>query len=520
MIIRVAHKWRVPPAWLILFFYAVATAGSVRAQTPAAPTLDPLGRDNPRSAVTGFLQTSHDQNYVQAVEYLDLRGLSSTNRGTRGPELAKQLEVILNSAPDFNVLRVSRNPEGDPSDTSDPKREHVVNIAQGAGTVTLDLEKVKLQKGAGPVWLFSSDTVAAIPELTPSAAPPAIVHFLPSFLVHDTVLETPLWKWLAFILAVMLLISLGRLFDRLLRYGVRIFGKRFTGREGTPIAEIAISPARLILTLAVLQIALQFIAVSAIARLYIGRALQLVVIWVIAQFLIRLVELLLAHVENVLNARQQYASRSMLHLARRAAIATIVVLAILVLLSNWGYNTTTVVASLGVGGIAVALAAQQTIANVFGGVSIIGDQPVRIGDYGKFGDLIGTVEDIGMRSTRIRTPARTIVSLPNSSFAGLNIENYTLRDKMLFDTALAIKRGTTHEQVGQLTEALQQKLESNKSVEAGKSTIRVTGLTSSAINVEVFCYVRTTDWDQFYSVQGELFLAINEVLKSKNIELA
>jgi MscS family membrane protein len=500
--------------------YALATAGSVHAQTQAAPTLDPLGRENPRSAVTGFLQTSHDQNYVKAAGYLDLRRLSSTSRATRGPELARQLEAILNSAPDFNVLRLTRNPEGDPSDTSDPKREHVVNIAQGAGTVTLDLEKVTLQKGAASVWLFSSDTVAAIPELTPSAAPPGIAHFLPGFLVHDAVLETPLWKWLAFILAVMLLISLGKLFDHLLRYGVRTFSKGFTGRERTPIVEIAISPVRLVLTLAVLRIAVQFIAVSAIARLYIGRALQLVVIWVIAQFLIRLVELLLSHLENVLDARQQYASRSMLHLARRAAVATIVVLAILILLSNWGYNTTTIVAGLGVGGIAVALAAQQTIANVFGGVSIIGDQPVRIGDYGKFGDLIGTVEDIGMRSTRIRTPARTVVSIPNSSFAGLNIENYTLRDKMPFDTTLAIKGGTAQEQVGQLTEALKVKLESNNSVEAGKSTIRVTGLTSSAINVEVFCYVRTTDWDQFYSVQGVLFLAINEVLKSTKIELA
>jgi MscS family membrane protein len=444
--------------------YALATASSVHAQTPAAATPDPLGRGNPRSAVTGFLQTCHDQNYAQAAEYLDLRRLFSASRATRGPELAKQLEAILNSAPDFNVLHLTRHPEGDPSDTSDPKREHVVNLTQRAGTVTLDLEKVTLQKGAAPIWLFSSDAVAAISELTPSAAPPAIAHFLPSFLVHDTALETPLWKWLAFILAVMLLISFGRLFDHLLRYGVRTFSKRFTGRERTPIAEIAINPARLILTLAVLRIALQFIAVSAIARLYIGRALQLVVIWVIAQFLIRLVELLLAHVENVLDSRQQYASRSMLHLARRAAAATIVVLAILVLLGNWGYNTTTFVAGLGVGGIAVALAAQQTIANVFGGVSIIGDQPVRIGDYGKFGDLIGTVEDIGMRSTRIRTPARTIVSVPNSSFAGLNIENYTLRDKMPFDTTLAIKRGTTQEQVALLTEALKQKLESNKSV--------------------------------------------------------
>jgi MscS family membrane protein len=151
---------------------------------------------------------------------------------------------------------------------------------------------------------------------------------------------------------------------------------------------------------------------------------------------------------------------------------------------------------------------------------VIGDQPVRIGDFGKFGDLTGTVEDIGMRSTRIRTLARTVVSVPNSSFAGLNIENYSLRDKMLFSAMLGIKRNTPPELVNRLMKALKQKLESHKSVEAEKSMIRVTGLTSSAVNVEVFCYLRASDWDEFYSVQGDLYLIINEVLRSTEVELA
>src|ERR1700683_5314182 len=130
----------------------------------------------------------------------------------------------------------------------------------------------------------------------------------------------------------------------------------------------------------------------------------------------------------------------MLHVGRPTANATIVVFGVLLVLSNWGYNTATLVAGLGVGGIAIALAAQQTLANVFGGVSIIGDRPVGIGEFGKFGDLTGTVEDIGMRSTRIRTLNRTVVSVPNSSFAGYNLENYSSRDKILFNPAFQIKR--------------------------------------------------------------------------------
>ncbi len=469
--------------------------------------------------MTGFLLACRAEDYRRASDYLDLRRLSTQARTERGTLLARDLETILNSAPDFNVLALSRSPEGDLADDADPTREHVVNVKQGSQTFSLDLERVALQTGSPPVWLFASDTAAALPKLMPSAAPPAIAHYLPPFLVHETLLETPLWKWLALALAVMILISLGRLFDRVLRYALRLATKRFNGGR-IPVAEAVIGPGRVVLSLALFRTVQQFINPSAIARLYIGRLLELILIWAIAYFLIKLVELLLAHVEAVLNARQQYGSRSMLHLTRRAATVTIVVLAILLVLSNWGYNTTTLVAGLGVGGIAVALAAQQTIANVFGGVSVIGDQPVRIGDFGKFGDLTGTVEDIGMRSTRIRTLARTIVSVPNSSFAGLNIENYSLRDKMLFNATLGIKRSTPEPQVQQFMEAIKQKLANHRAVEAGQAMVRVTGLTSTAVNLEVFCYVLTADWDQFYATQGELFLLINEVLKSTGVELA
>jgi len=173
-----------------------------------------------------------------------------------------------------------------------------------------------------------------------------------------------------------------------------------------------------------------------------------------------------------------------------------------------------------VGGIAIALAAQQTLANVFGGVSIIGDHPVGIGEFGKFGDLIGTVEDIGMRSTRIRTLNRTVVSVPNSSFASYNLENYSSRDKLLFNPTLSIKRTTPEDQVLHLAESLRQMLAANQLVECVPTPVRVTGLAAAALSVEIFCYVRTADIDKFYTVQGDLLLAINRALQEANVELA
>jgi MscS family membrane protein len=258
---------------------------------------------------------------------------------------------------------------------------------------------------------------------------------------------------------------------------------------------------------------------SAIARLYIGRAIQIIFIWSIAWCVIRLTDLFMDHLEMGFDTPRQMASRTMLHLGRRTANVIIVLLAILIVLQNWGYNTSTLIAGLGVGGIAVALAAQQTIANIFGGVSLVGDSPIRIGEFGKFGDLIGVVEDIGMRSTRVRTLNRTIVSVPNANFAALNLENYSMRDKILFNPTFQIKRTATEEQVHVLMEALEKMFAGRQELEAGPPTVRLTGLAANSLSLEVFVYVRTPDINEFYKIQGNLLLAINDIFKTQNIEL-
>ncbi len=476
---------------------------------------DPLGRDNPRSAVTGFLEAAHDRDYQRAAQYLDLRQVPDGVRFERGLELSRQLEAILNSDSHFNISQLSRNQDGAGSSGS----ERVTTVLRDGQSIPILLEK-SLRPGSSGVWLFSAGTVAVIPELIPSDTPPWIAHFLPPFLVHQQLLETSLWKWAALILAVLLLLSLSRLLDRLFMAAVRIIGNHTHGSDRLHWLGIIVQPMRIMFCLAVFRVAVEFIAPSAIARLYIGRATEFVLVCSVAWCLVRLVDLFFTHLEAVLDARHDFSSRSMLHLGRRTANVTIIAFSILVVLSNWGYNTSTLIAGLGVGGIAVALAAQQTIANVFGGVSIIGDHPVGIGDFGKFGDLIGTVEDIGMRSTRIRTNNRTVVSVPNSSFAALNLENYSLRDKILFNPVIEVHRNAEEDEVRQLMQAIQRAVEKIDLVDLGPCPVRLIGLTAAAFRVEIFCYVRTPDINEFYEVQGELYLGIDSVLKQHKMQLA
>ena len=350
---------------------------------------------------------------------------------------------------------------------------------------------------------------------------PLIQRYLPPFLVTPTILETPIWKWLALALTALVLISLSRLLDWLLLVLLVKIPQRYFHRQWRVAwLDALIQPLRVMLWLAILRVGMGIVDPSAIARLYIGRAMELVFIWSVAWCIIRLVNLLFGHIEARLDIHQQVASRTMLRLGRRTAAAIIVVLAILVILENWGYNTSTLIASLGVGGIAVALAAQQTIANVFGGVSLIGDQPIHIGEFGKFGDLMGVVEDIGMRSTRVRTLNRTIVSVPNSNFAGFNLENYSVRDKILFNPTFQIKRSTTDEQIHALIDSLNKLLAGRRDMEAVPTPARIIGISAGSFTLEIFAYVLTPDIDVFYKMQSELLLEINRLFSASNIELA
>jgi MscS family membrane protein len=510
------------------FIAAIALAGSLFLSlpgrllqaAPAAPATAHLQRGNPRSSVTAFLEACQRQNYDLASQYLDLQSLSPQNRQSKGPELARRLEAALNFAPDFNVLKLSQNPEGNSTGEGTPPHEQVASLRQNGETYTLDLERVALQPGGPSVWLFSPDTVVAALRLNLSASAPWVAHYLPPFMSSVQLLETPLWEWIALLLAAIILLSLSRLLDRLLVPIFKGVSQRLLPHAQWAWMEAPIRPIRILVSVALFRVVLEVIRPSAVARLYIGRMLELLVVWSIAWFLVRIVDMFLNRVESNLAAQQRFSGRSILRLGRRTASVTIVIVAILMILGSWGYNTATLVAGLGVGGIAVALAAQQTIANIFGGISIIGDRPVAIGTFGKFGDLVGTVEDIGMRSTRVRTLSRTLVSVPNATFAGINLENYAERDKILFNPTFQIKRGATDEDVWHLIESLQAALKKHQSVELVPTPVRLIGLTATALNIEIFCYVLTPDIDQFYKIQGELLLTVNDALQAAHLELA
>lgn len=483
-----------------------------------APPADPLHRENPRSAVTAFLEACHQHDYSKAAQYLDLTRLPPRLRAQQGPQLAKDLESLLNSATAFDVLQLSQSAEGNLGDDPNPDIEHVTTITANGQHFSLELERQHPATGPA-IWLFSADSIAEIPKLVPiPSAESKIEARLPRFLVTTLLIDSPLWKWIALLVVAIVLAAILRLLVRLFNRAVRSL--RFTKAGAFAWSVAVVDPFLVLLGAIAFRLSEEVIAPAALSRLYIGRALLLVVVASFAWGLINLVDYLIVRLDRALDHRQRVVSRSVIYLGRRAVKTIVAVFAAILILDNWGFNMTTIIAGLGVGGIAVALAAQQTIANVFGGVSVIGDAPVMVGDFGNFGGVIGTVEDIGLRSARVRTLGRTLVSIPNSSFAGMNLENYAVRDKILFNPTFTIQRTNSKDHIRQLLTALAEMLRQRKEIQIGPTPVRISAYSAASFTIEVFAYVLTPDIDEYYKHQAELFLAMDDVIASSGVELA
>jgi MscS family membrane protein len=496
-----------------------ADAQTTPAPKPAQNQQDPLNRDTPESSVFSFLEACHAKNFAQAWRYLDLRGLPENKRTQDGPQLAQQLEQVLDRDPRFDVASLSREPGGDDKDGLADDRELVDTFTVDGKQQQLLLERATLHSGLR-VWLFAPESMGLIPKLAAISSSSPIDKYLPPQLVNYKPMDTSLWRWIAMVLLAVVLAALSRWISRLALFIGAVLVKWTRVHLDDNVLDSFAGPFQLLFPAAMFRAAIPALGLSALLRLGLQRFCELLLIVGIAWLCVRIVDAFITGLRPVLEARKSSFSYASLSLASRILKLTVLVFAFTALLSDWGYNTSTILAGLGVGGIAIALAAQKTIENLFGGVSVISDRPVRVGDYCKFGDRSGTVEDIGLRSTRIRTIDRTLVSVPNGNFAAMTLENFNQRDKMLFHITLNLRRDTTPEQVRAVLESVGRTLTTHSKIEGGAIPVRFVGIGSYSLDLEVFVYILTRDGDEFLRIQQELLLTILDEVAAAGTALA
>jgi len=503
--------------FLILLFPVLAVAQLVTSTPPAAPqhepAREPLGRSTPRGTVLGFLSAAHKGNYEIAAQYLDTR-----LRDKSAAILAHQLFVVLDHLLPARLNQLSDKSEGSLPNPLKPDQDLVGTITSVNGNVDILLDRVDIGKGELR-WLFSGATLESIPRLYDEVNVVSVDNVLPEAMVNTRLAGIPLFEWLAVLVGMPLLYVLTAFVSRLASPLAGKLRRQLSRRPDLPNPDVMPRPLRLLLVAFVILWTLSKVSLPLLARQFWSSAATIIIIAACVWLFI----LLNGWVEGLL--RQRLASRhtgaaSILRLGRRVIDLLAVFVGMLVGLNHFGVNPTAALAGLGIGGIAVALAAQKTLENVIGGASIIFDQPIREGDTLKFAEMLGTVEDIGLRSTRIRTRDRTVVSVPNGQIANASLENISIRDKFWFHSNLSLRWDTTASQMRSVLDALNNLLAQQPNIERDSIRVRFLRFGASSLDVEVLAYFFVRDWGHFLEIQQELLLQIMEIVQAAGTQMA
>lgn len=475
---------------------------------------DNLGRDTPRSSFIGFLKATENFDYKLATEYMDLRNLPHAVRKYDGEELARQLDFIIKRGMKIDVEHLSRKISGQVVDGLPDYRDELGHLVADEGEQVLLMQRVP-GTGDNLIWKISNASIALVPELYDFFSYPAWVDKVRERLPDDaSFLGIELFKWVIVLGVAIILYPV----FWLISYGLSWLISRPGAPLHTPIRKLFTQPIPLIAVMLITSNLLQELGLGATAQALIQSKtlLTIVVVWMI--FLV--IDLFRA------KRRERFITqgRADAHILGRPLANALKLLtllgAVLVWLSNSGVEISALLAGLGVGGVALALALQKPIEDLLGAVSLYSQQPMQTGDLCKYGTTLGTVEEIGLRTTRIRTLSDTLVSVPNCIIAHGAIENYSARDKMLYHPDLPLRYDTSQEQMQTIIDGIDAMARNHEKVIEDSVRICFTEFSENAMIIKARIYVNESDFSGYLAVVAELNMAIMKIIQDAGAHFA
>ena len=491
-----------------------------------------------------FLSDSEEEKLVlvrallaKVAQTFDLSGIPVTSRENASVEIALQLQEILDRipAPDFEDI------PGLPAGSS-LKAGNQANLPEHwtlPGTsITLMRQDDGERRGQ---YLFSKSSVERIPEDY------AVVRVLPlkadkgedlfeyyiytpgnliAPLWYDVIEAGPpllqqhfadqaYWQWLALVCLIVAYTLVFGIFVRWRRW------RAVSVNEGTRIVHAILNPVFVILGASLFRYLCEDqINITGMPLVAIGTSTTAIIWSATAWMVYQVLQLFYVWFSSSSGAARDGLDVSLLRTGFRVfslAIALVVL----------GYGATQigipiygVIAGLGVGGLAIALAAQPTIENLIGGIILYADRMVRVGEFCQFDDLAGTVESIGIRSTRIRALDRTLITVANADLAKRKIINYSYRDQFHFRHKLKLRYETSQEALKRVLAAIEAYLYAHEKVIKDPLRVRLIGFDDYAVTVDVYAYVQATTVATYQEIQEELLFGIREIVAANGSEIA
>lgn len=501
------------PTMLLAAEGGVLGFGDNSGEEAGEPAPDSFGRDTPRHTVQGFIKALGDNDYLLASNYLNLS--KSDNPTT----VVRQFKQALDAGGRFQAdLQLNNTLEGNLTDQLPASQENVGNISIGDQSVPLVLERVTTKSGE-QYWQFSSETLKSVPNVIENTEPTLVSRYTIDSLQDKKLFGYQLTDLAA---AATLTISSFILTYLLVWLWYHLLKFCYPRIRGVPLAlpDKVILPLAVVIMALILSEVMVYAGVSVTLREPVNRFTEIASWLALTWLLLRVVDAIFTRAENI-SYKKNYTERvSILGLLRKIVKALLLIFATIVIFGNLGFDLTTGIAALGVGGLALALGAQKTIENLVGSVVVVADSPVRVGDYCKFGTYEGTVVDIGIRSSRVRTLARTIVTIPNGDFSSLQIENYAPRDMFRFLHQMYIKRTADIEVVFQMVKDLDEFLDKHYLTNQEWNQVNINELRQDCYVIQLQAYVNANGIAEFYDKQNVIFVDVLKQVRKYKVEHA
>jgi MscS family membrane protein len=464
------------------------------------------GQATPLASMLGLREAMQNAKFSKAVKFLDMRYLPEELAEFTPEQLVKALAYVWGQQNIFDVISLSDEPEGNLDDGLPSYREQIGSVTISSGDIPIYLQRVPDGRG-GKVWKLSNATVAEIPKMWEELGYSPIATYFKNILPEFTLIGMDNWQVVATILFFLLAWPLAALLSAILMRIALLIPNRFP----LGIQRFFKWPMRFFIFVLITRLLVNQLGLSLTARVFMESSgvdyiaygiLSMGIISLIRDYNIRKLQYA---------GNEQYAAL----LKPMAIIVKVILLAVMSLVwaESAGYNMSTILAGLGVGSLAVALAAQKTLENIIGAITLYTARPVNPGDFCRFGNAVGTVEEIGLRSTTIRTLNRTLVVIPNSVFSSLEIENYSVRDRIRFFQELRITLEAP-EQINAALEKVRKLFHEHSEVIEETISIYFSRIDDGNAILRMDAGVGTTNYQEFLAVAEVLNLGIVDAVES------
>lgn len=463
----------------------------------------------PRNTVSAHLK------YLQAETFYPEIAAETFN--IRDKEKAKTLAIKLKQILDANGLFVD-------TDVIPNNPEYTDSLTRLNRYILFDVYPQIMLERVNGRWYYSKRTAEAIPAMHREKFPfgsDFLMNLFPASIAHKEVLGLHMWQYLGALLIIILSFILHRIQILLIEFLIKIISRRYAHVDAQVelIHKIAKPLSMILITITlsffvpVLQLPINF------AR-YIIILLNILTPMFATIGFYQAVDLLAFYMNRAASRTETTLDDQLVPLVRRALKVFVVLIGILIILQNLNFNVTALLAGISIGGLALALAAQDTIKNLFGSVMIFVDRPFQIGDWINFDGKDGTVEEVGFRSTRVRTFANSVISVPNGRIADMTVDNLGLRTYRRFTTNITITYDTPPALITVFVDGLRQLVEQHPDTRKDYFHVYVNNLNSHSIDILFYIFFSVPGWPEELKARHEIILQIMELAEELGVQFA